>query len=236
MQLSKEFKIRCSGIGIIMSNPRSKKDIENGVLSKTAQSYCDNWIKEQLYNRKKEFTSKYTDKGHEVEEASIKFAADQLNWGMVFKNDEYKEDDYKTGTCDLNRHDTITDLKNSWDWSTFPLFETSPPDANNEWQIQGYMDLYGKKKGEIVYVLSDTPEHLVDREISKASYNRLDGELSEEDVKGIIQNHRYDDISANLKIKVFSFEYDQKKIDAIHKRVEECRNYIDERIKSLTWI
>jgi hypothetical protein len=49
----KDFKIRASQCGQIMTNPRAKKDIEAGVLSQTAKTYCEIWLKEQLYSEQK---------------------------------------------------------------------------------------------------------------------------------------------------------------------------------------
>ena len=40
----KEFKIRCSAIGKIMTNPRSKTE----TLSKTTKTYLEEWSKEQI--------------------------------------------------------------------------------------------------------------------------------------------------------------------------------------------
>ena len=57
------LKIRCSAIGKIMTNARSKSE----VLSKTCKSYLQELAIEEMYGIKKEFSSRYTDKGIEVE-------------------------------------------------------------------------------------------------------------------------------------------------------------------------
>ena len=44
----KEFKIRCSAIGQIMTDGRAK-----GTMGKTAESYLKLWVLEQVFNRKK---------------------------------------------------------------------------------------------------------------------------------------------------------------------------------------
>ena len=229
----KEFKIRCSAIGQIMTNPRSKADKEAGKLSQTAKTYCENWLKEQLYNRKIEFTSKYTDKGNAVEQASIDFAADKLDWGFAIKNEEYKENEFLTGTCDVNLPKRIIDMKNSWDISTFPLFNELPPDKNNLWQLRGYMALYEKNEAQIVYTLMDLPEELIEQEIQKAAY-RNDGELSDEAISEIINTHTYTDVPEDLRIKPFPvITHDEKILQQIYDRVIQCRIYIDSLKKSL---
>jgi len=119
MQLSKDFKARCSGIGQIMTNPKSKTEF----LSKTCLSFVHKWIKEQpeFYGRHKNFKSKYTDKGNFCEDGSIDFASRYYKWGMVTKNDEYRENEYLTGTPDLVLANSIEDIKNSWHQDTFPF-------------------------------------------------------------------------------------------------------------------
>ena len=89
-----KFKIRCSAIGSIMAgnvglSPAQefkKKELEerekphtdnmlqeyagimydrdNPQLPAGAKTYCRTWLKEQLYDRRKGFSSKYTDKGN----------------------------------------------------------------------------------------------------------------------------------------------------------------------------
>ena len=135
----KQFKIRCSAIGQIMTNPRTKKEY----LSKTTASYCEEWLKEQIYGRKKEFTSKYTNKGNIVEQSSLDFVASELGYGSLVKNEESFMNDFLTGTPDAILDDHIIDVKNSWDCFTFPLFFNNVPNKAYYWQAQGYLALTG---------------------------------------------------------------------------------------------
>jgi len=89
-----EFKIRCSCIGQIMTNSRTK-----GQLSKTAQSYVETWIKEQIYKRRKVITTKYMEKGNMVEDRSIAFAGRVLN-ADITKNEQRYENELLIGTPD----------------------------------------------------------------------------------------------------------------------------------------
>src|SRR3546814_2144020 len=100
------FKIRCSGISEIMG-------IKG--LGKTGTDHCDNWMKEQIYKRRKDFASKYFDKGNACEDAAIEYASQHLEWGDVKKNDEWFEDDFFQGTPDVMMPDRgiISDIKNS---------------------------------------------------------------------------------------------------------------------------
>ena len=58
------FKARCSKLGAIMTNPRSKTEI----LSETTKTYLIEWILEKKYGRKKEFSNKYLEKGLTTEQ------------------------------------------------------------------------------------------------------------------------------------------------------------------------
>ena len=222
-----EFKIRASACGHIMTNPRSKKDIEAGILSKTSKDYCETWVKEQIYGRTKEFTSKYTDKGNIVEDNSLDFIAEQLGYGMLIKNEKHLENHVMMGTPDVILKDLVIDVKNSWDNFTFPLFETEITNKNYYWQAQCYMSLTGKQKFKLIYVLSDTPSHLIEREAYWWCKNNGYDELDLDIHKQFIRNMSYNDIPDNLKIKVFDIERNQIDIDKIEKRVIECRNYIN---------
>jgi hypothetical protein len=202
MQLN-EFKIRCSAIGLIMTEPRSKSE----ALSQTCITYLEQWVKEQLYNTKKQINSKYLTKGNEVEIEAIEYYADVKDLGFVLKNQDYFENDFITGTPDLITNGVVYDFKSSWDCFTFPLFETKV-DKNYEAQLQGYMALTGLKKAKLVYTLQNTPDELQwDEPIDYSIYPE------------------------NLRIKEFEIDYDSEFIERINNRVIECRNYIKTNLK-----
>lgn len=229
-----KFKIRCSQIGKIMTEPRSKKDREAGELSETTKSYCKLWLKQVLYSRQKEITSKYTAKGNTVEDDSIQFIGKMLDLGIVFKNDEYFEDEYKHGTPDmlpLDHPDLIIDAKNSWGWDTFPLFEDRLPESDYYWQAMGYMDLTGRHKYKVVYCLSDTPEYLIEREARSYCYNNGYMDLEGDIYLRFEQQMTYSDIPDEMKIKSFDLEYNKDEILRIHDQVNKCRKYIKTLIK-----
>jgi len=217
----KDFKIRCSAIGSIMTEPKNKKDF----LSKTAHTYCQTWCKEQLYNRKKEFSNKYTQKGNIVEDNSIDFVAEYLNLGMLIKNEQHFENDFLTGTPDVVLKDLLIDVKNSWDVFTFPLFDTECPNTDYYWQAQGYMALTGKNSYKLIYTLIDTPENLIESEMRKYCFqNGI--EQDDADYKEWFDKMTYKDIPNDLKIKIFDIKRNDEDIQRIENRVAECRLYI----------
>lgn len=215
----KQFKIRCSAIVQIMTNPRAKKDVEAGLLSATTKTYCQDWYKEQLYKRRKTFTNKYVQKGLVVEDNSLDFVAEQLGYGMLIKNEEFFQNDFLTGTPDAILPDHLIDVKNSWDCFTFPLFEDKV-DKNYFYQAQGYMELTGRESYKLIYTLMDTPEYLIEKEFT---YNNF----YDKDYDEFKADYIYDNIDAKHRIKVFEIARDEEVIEAIKLRVAQCQDYIN---------
>jgi hypothetical protein len=195
----KEFKIRASASGKLMTKPRSKSE----VLSKTTITYLQEWAKQEVYGVRKSISSKYLDKGNAVEDEAINYAAQELGWLFASKNDEYFEDDFFCGTPDVILEDTIIDIKSSWDCFTFPLFEEDIPNKDYYYQLQVYMHLTGKRKAELVYCLMNTPS-----------------ELAYEDV------FDYSNLSSKYRIKSFSIDYDEEVIEQLKESVLNSRDYI----------
>jgi hypothetical protein len=201
---------------------------DNPELSETAKSYCKSWLKGQpeYYNRKKEFSSKYTQKGLVVEDNSLDFIADMLDLGMLYKNEEFFEDEFMIGTPDVVLPDFIFDAKNSWDQNTFPAFENDIPTEGYEWQLQVYMALTGRKHAKLIYVLSDTPLNLIEKEAYFWCKNNGYDELEQHIYEEFVARMTYPDVKPEHKIKIFNIDRDDRKIEAIRNRVIECRKYI----------
>ena len=195
----REFKIRASASGKLMTKPRSKSE----VLSKTTKSYLQEWTKEQIYGVRKNIQSKYLTKGNEVEDAAIDYASENLGWLFAIKNEEYFEDEYFCGTPDAMLEDMIIDIKSSWDCFSFPLFFDVIPNKDYYYQLQTYMHLTGKRKAQLCYVLMNTPEDL--------EY----GETND-----------YSQIDSKYRIKTFDIDYDEEVIAEMQEKVNQSRDYI----------
>ena len=250
----KEFKIRVSAIGKIMGGAeiteiqlkkiqsleekekRTEKQQEeldrlihkrdNPELSATAKTYCRDWLMEQLYSRRKEFSSKYTQKGNIVEDNSIDFIAKTLDLGLLFKNEDFYENEYIQGTPDVILPNFIIDAKNSWDFSTFPYLEKEIPNSDYWWQGQGYMTLCNKKSYKLIYCLTDTPENLIEREARRWCYDNGYEELDEDIYDKFYEKMTYSDLPDYMKIKVYDFERCDESILKIIEKVKQCREYI----------
>lgn len=216
-----QFKIRCSAIGDIMASP------EKSELPKGAITYAENWYKEQLYSRSKEFTSKYTNKGNLVEDEAIDFIAQHFNYGYLVKNIQRFENDFCVGTPDVLPKDEVIDNKSSWDCFTFPLFDAKI-DKGYWWQLQGYMWLTNRKKSKLIYTLMDMPPAELEKLYQSALFLP---ENKERDVMEVFEavraQHSYSHLPANLRIKSFSFERDDEAIKQIEARVVAVRKYLE---------
>jgi len=202
---------------------------DNPELPAGAKTYCKKWMADSLFKRRKEINSKYLDKGNFCEEWSIEF----INKHLLEKNTKNKEqfsNDFMTGEPDII-NDGIDDVKNSYDHSTFPLFETEIPNKDYEHQLNGYMHLCNKKTARLIYTLNDMPHHLIEKEARSMAW-REGG--CWEDYFEQCQNHfTYKDIDPKYKIKIFHLEYQPDLIEEIKSRVDLCRLYIKVKAKDL---
>lgn len=217
-----KFKIRASQCGKIMGKTG---------INKTGETYCQNWLKEQIYKTEHTFTSKYCDKGNICEDESIDFIAEQLGYGFLMKNEEFKQNEYVTGTADIVLPDTIIDAKNSWDCFTFPLFEDKIPNNDYYYQLQCYMWLYDKPQAKLCYVLSNTPLGLIESEAYKWCKSKGYDELDSDILQKFIHKMTYNEIEPKYKIKTFDVLRDEETIKLITERVNECRVYIETLLK-----
>ena len=196
-------------------------------LQAGAKTYLQDWMKEKLYGKTKEFSNQYTAKGILCEPAAIQFVSEMMGYGMIEKNTERIENEWMSGECDLNLSDTVEDIKNSWDIFTFPLFADKLPESDYFYQLQGYMELFGKNKAAVNYCLIDAPEDIIDQQARKISYaagcTEVDLELHDE----VREKLSYTNIPNELRLKRFEFERDDTVIQAIKDRVVLCREYIE---------
>jgi hypothetical protein len=217
------WKVRCSAIGKIMTNPRTKGEL----LSQTAKTYIEEEVLRAKYGVIKPFYSRYTDKGNAVEGQAIEMAAEALELSFIYKNERHFENEFLTGTPDVNTDDILLDVKSSWDATTFPFFATEIPTKDYFFQLQGYMWLTGKQKSLLVYCLVNTPLDMVQDEIRRAHWNANLLEESLDLIDEVQKRHNFDHIPDNRRVKVFEVERDDEVIEQIKERVELCREYYE---------
>jgi hypothetical protein len=197
------------------------------LLSKTAKTYIHELILREKYGINKEFSSRYTDKGNQVEDIAIAMANEVLDVGFIYKNDENFQNDWITGTPDVITDEVLLDVKCSWDATTFPFFETEIPTKDYFYQLQGYMWLTGKTESLLIYCLVDTPLEIVEDEIRRAQwkFHKLEEDL---DLRQEIESkHIFGNIPLNKRIKIFEVKRDEKVIEQIKEKIEVARVYYD---------
>lgn len=232
----------------------NKKHSQNGQLTKGVLTHLKDVHKGAVLARSKKVRTKYVDKGIAGEETAITLYCN-VTGQLFLKNKTSFENKYIKGTPD-NTQKKIRELKTSWDFSTFPLYDEKP-DPMYEWQVMGYQDLTKIKDGEIIHCLIDTPAKIIDDEIMRLDWQHqimtMDYNIKESAIPLVVEtisNHIYtrqaleaychqsenvyidwfDDFSEvpdALKIKIFEVEYDKIKIQALYERIRKAREILN---------
>jgi hypothetical protein len=201
----------------------------NPELPEGAKNYCQKWLKEQLYNRRKHFTNRYLEKGIQCEDGAIEFASEYHGWIGATKNDEWFEDDYMQGTPDiiLNADSHVIDIKNSYDAFSFPLFDTEIPTKGYDTQLQVYLALTGHETATLAYVLMDAPLDIMKEEMRRLSWKEGSmGLVTDELYQKVKAEMTYSNLIPELRLKTFTVVKNNDVIDELRIRVELCREYI----------
>jgi hypothetical protein len=231
-----QIKFRCSKLGDLMTNPKLKADKEAGLLSQTAKSY----IKELwLYNKfgyQEPLLTPAILKGRLLEQDAFSLVQEVLGgeyretYRNVLKKKglKYLENDFITGTPDLvlNEEDYVEDTKVCQNLDTFSNVELT---TNYEMQLQGYMCLTGRRKARLIYCLLKTPEQFIKSQKTKYYY-MFDGQDDNTDYIEISKqlehnNNIINEIPKELRIKIFTIDYDQEKINLLYSKIEQARIY-----------
>jgi hypothetical protein len=236
---------RCSSIGTIMTNGTGA---DKDKMGKTCKSKLHEIYKELTTHRKREYSSKYIDKGIRCEEDALTLLSRYKKQFFV-KNKERINNKFLSGEPDIIATAEGFDTKCSWDIWTFPDFENEL-DKGYEGQNHGYIALAEKEKWTTVYCLVNAPTDLIDKEKKFIYYELGMPEDTNPDYiercieveKNMIfdmkafkaHNPYYDlackewtyDLPIEERIKEFVTERSQAKLDAIYQRVEECRGYL----------
>lgn len=224
------YKFRCSSLGKLMTNARSKSE----PLSETTKSYLREIYIEEVYDRRRDTTSKYTEKGLYVEDQSInliqKYYGDKV---FMIKNKERFANEYIQGTPDIIDKKIlkrIIDAKSSWDIWTF--MEADGSNKDYFYQGQGYMELLEVEDFTLAYCLSDAPEHLILDEKKKQMrrYELMYDQNSpafDEMMKQVEKNMIFFDIPEEKRVKVFDFKRDREVYNKIVERIIICREYLN---------
>lgn len=229
-----DIKFRCSSLGYIMTEPRSKSEL----LSETTKTHLVDKFVSAKYGRETDIQNKYISKGLAVEEDSITLYS-RVTKQFFKKNELTLDNEFISGTPDLftgsiiHEADTIIDIKSSWDIFTF--FRTTQDKLNKMyyWQLQGYMALTGAKSSRLVYCLVNTPEPLIYDEKNKLKWKMgvINPETDENFQKAcdeLDKVMKYDDVPMEERFNEITIERNDADIERLYERVKQCREYMNQ--------
>lgn len=191
-----------------MTDPKSKDE----TLSAGAKTACEKIAKQLVYGYDEIVTSKYMEKGIQVEDQSIALLNSVFFTDYV-KNTERKTNDWVTGECDIFAPGKIIDVKSSWSLQTFPVTAASAADKGYEWQGRAYMMLWDVDLFEVAYCLVNTPDELIGYEDPSI--------------------HVVDHINQELRVTLVRYTRDKALEEKIKSRCEAANQYIDAMVKQI---
>jgi hypothetical protein len=238
-----EWIVRASSMGAIMSCGK-------GANTLGAKFYAE-VQKMVLYNKfgiDKRIWTKYMEKGNLMEAEGVHLASRVLGWfdiPVIDKKPRFSND-WVIGEPDVLTPTLLADIKSSWDGTTFPWFESKLPNKDYDWQMQTYMYLCDREECELVYTLTDTPEHLIRAEIRKITFGVFDkaevdpyyqnksmSEIEAKIERDVRSQMSFGHIPEELRVKRFMIYRDEAKIEAMKDRITLAREIYDEYYKEL---
>lgn len=180
-----------------------------------AKSYIEELVDQEIYKYSPSFSSKETEKGTKVEDESIEIYNRLFftNHSKLVESDEYYEleDEFTTGHPDIVSKELkkVIDIKSSFTKKTFPKFAKDGKNSNYEWQVKNYLRMLKWTHGEIAYVLTNTPEEL----------------LNDWDEPSL---HYMDDLEDRLRVTIVPIELTEDDIKFMEGRLKAAQKYASE--------
>lgn len=208
-----ELVIRCSALGKIMGEPRSKSA---GPLSETARSYIRELVAQDVLGIDFIIQSRQFDKGNQCEPEAIALLNSVRGLSLV-KNTERRTVGGLTGECDLFDSATLDgyDTKCAWSAATFPITAADIQSGSTaglyEWQARAYMKLWNAERWTVAYVLLDTPPELIGYEPASL--------------------HVVGHIPERMRLTTWTIERDAAKEALIETKIAAAREYYAEVIE-----
>lgn len=223
--------IRSSSLSYLFTEPKSKADKEVGNMSATAKTHLKQVYIREKYGRSKDIQTRAMTKGLECEPDSILMLS-KFNGELYEKNEERFSNQWITGLPDIITTDTVIDVKTCQDiWTFHDKVGESIPDLYYA-QIQAYLWLTGRTKGQISYCLTDaTDQMVVEEQLYAFRKGNYVTELSPDFIqksKEIEKAMTYQDIPLSEKIWTVNIELDQEFIEKIPQKVEKARQFLQE--------
>jgi hypothetical protein len=225
---------RASQLGKLMTDARTKSGLSETTKSALLEVYVAN-----KYNRYKEVSNKYIEKGLAVENDAIDMWR-RHRGEIVFKNEELFANEYIKGTPDLLIKDdetglvvNVPDIKSSWSIHTFMDAKMDDIIKDYYWQGQAYCWLTGAPRATFCFVLVNAPIEMINDEKYRLArrLNLIDPQGDPtfiKKAKSIERNMIYDMQQflrdypdANLESDLSEWTYDIPVQERIHEKVVE---------------
>ena len=209
-----------------MSNARSKTEVLGLTAKKVVRKQ---WLKD-VYGYQEVLTTAPILKGLRMEGESCDLIKQVLGGEFRKKYDDTTAltNDFISGHPDivLQKESVVEDIKNPYTLATYLEADVSKA---YEYQGLGYLDLTGKDTFRLIYTLNPCSEEDIHNQLIRHGY-ALGNDTSEDFQMIETQLRHNNDLITNIlkpeeRVKVFTIERDDDKIQAIHDRVEEAREY-----------
>lgn len=158
----REILFRCSSIGKLMTEPKTKSE---GPLSVGAKTHIREVLAQDIFGVQFEISERKLEKGIEVEPESLALL-NRVRGLKLVRNAERRKNEWITGEADI--FDAAPrighDLKSAWSVATMPICVEDIAGSQRalyEWQMRGYMMLWDAEEWHVDYCLVDTPERLI---------------------------------------------------------------------------
>ena len=230
--------VRASQVGGLMTKGRGKEE-----WGATAINVIKDAVLFNEYGIDKFVTSKHIEKGIINEAQSLEMVKRVTGWDVDLEKPKKRlANKWVIGEPDLLDNGYLIDVKNSWDGTTFPWFDTEVPNTTYFYQLQTYMWLSGYDESYLIYTLTSSPEHMVYKEAEKIAYNlhplpkyhgRSFDEMLEVGEKFARQQMEFESIPEDKRVRIFRIERDDTTIEAIKQRVEQARDLYDNYLNQL---
>lgn len=192
-------------------------------LNRLAQIYT-----EQTTGRKKDIKNVYIEKGLMTEEDSITLYS--LKSGLYYKkNKERVRNGFIEGEIDFKDEPNkiVIDTKSSWDIFTFDSTVVKGLNPLYYWQGQGYLWLTGYEHFRLAYCLNNTPKKILNQLERQIKYNFEGNQEELEEAYALLRDeHTYDDLPIDRKIRVYDVDRSEYSIEMMKQRIPHLRNYL----------
>lgn len=213
------------------------------VLAAGAENYLVEIYSRERYNIKK------ASAGGIAKSTQIKgFALEKEGLELLSKIDNihYKKevdaisDDYFIGVCDIlcPSKSKLIEIKTSWNAANFMQVKKRNYKLPSEiyGQVQGYLHLYNLPKGQICYVLVNTPPHLIEQEwanlFKRYSYGEITREKYDEGCYKLEGFYDYNKIPEKKRIIRIDVDYSPAYIAKAKIKVDLARVWLNDFEKS----